>query len=254
MRIIINADDFGLSSDINKAIVKAFKERLISSTTIMTNTHAFEEACEFVFQEDLLGKVGIHLNLSEGRPVTNVMAQSELFCDEEGLFKRRRPKLFYLSKNERDILRHELQAQIDILKQKNIFPTHLDSHHHYHTEWAVAQEIITVAKKNGIRRARLSRNIGKDLTFYKSLYKNIYNNHLKRKLAFNMDYFCSIDDFYTTDTKFSDMTIIEIMTHPGLNSENILIDLGSGYLLKFLRDKIKDKYPNAILSSFQYDE
>lgn len=44
-RIIVNADDFGMSSQINHAIVEAFQKNLISSTTMMANMPAFDEAC-----------------------------------------------------------------------------------------------------------------------------------------------------------------------------------------------------------------
>ena len=79
MDVIVNADDFGISSGVNRAIVEAFKRGLISSTTIMTNAEVFEEAVDLIFSENLHGQVGVHLNLTHGKPLTERMAGNKLF-------------------------------------------------------------------------------------------------------------------------------------------------------------------------------
>jgi len=69
-KIIVNADDFGMSAETNRAIVEAFENSVISSTTLMANMPGFEEACELAHRHRLLGKIGLHLNLTSGYPLS----------------------------------------------------------------------------------------------------------------------------------------------------------------------------------------
>jgi predicted glycoside hydrolase/deacetylase ChbG (UPF0249 family) len=63
-KIIANADDFGLNDEVNQAIVEAFEKHMISSATLMANMPGFEEACELAHRHGLLGRIGVHLNLT----------------------------------------------------------------------------------------------------------------------------------------------------------------------------------------------
>src|SRR4051812_23191276 len=78
--MIINADDFGYSSSVNAAILKAFEEGLVSSTTVMANMPAFEEACAAAHERKLLGHVGAHLVLTEGETLTEPIRRCRRFC------------------------------------------------------------------------------------------------------------------------------------------------------------------------------
>lgn len=69
--IIVNADDFGLKSSVNKAIVESFNKEIISSTTIMANMPGFEEAVELAFKHEFNDRLGIHLNLDAGCHLTS---------------------------------------------------------------------------------------------------------------------------------------------------------------------------------------
>lgn len=160
MKLIINADDFGASENVNRAIVQAFQENLISSATIMTNMPGLEEACGLIERHDLYGRIGIHLNLTEGYPITKKMSMCKKFCDANGKFKFQRNRLFWLDKENKKIVYNEFEAQLNKLLDKNIIPTHIDSHHHYHTEWAIGKQVIRLAQKNNIGAVRLSRNCG----------------------------------------------------------------------------------------------
>ena len=78
-RIIINADDFGYSISINKAILEAFKNNIISTTTLLANMPGFDDACEIAQRENLTDKIGIHFNLSEGEPLTEPIKRIRKF-------------------------------------------------------------------------------------------------------------------------------------------------------------------------------
>ena len=65
-KIIVNADDFGISKEVNEGIVKGFQDGIISSTTVMANMPEFEEAMNLAKKNSKLG-VGVHLNVIDGK-------------------------------------------------------------------------------------------------------------------------------------------------------------------------------------------
>ena len=83
---IINADDFGMNSEANKAIIHSLKNGICSSTTLISNMSGFEEAVSLIKENNLNNRVGIHLNLTEGVPLTKGILKSPLFCDKMALF------------------------------------------------------------------------------------------------------------------------------------------------------------------------
>lgn len=156
-RLIVNADDFGASPQTNRAILQAFEKRLISSATIMANMPAFEEACQLARQNNLQGKLGLHLNLTEGRPLTGDIAACPRFSDASGCWRPRRTVLS-LSGEVVRLLEAEIEAQIVACQRAGIIPTHLDSHHHIHTQFGICGSVIRAAKRHGISAIRLAPN------------------------------------------------------------------------------------------------
>src|SRR3954467_827781 len=74
-RLIVNADDFGLTEGTNRAIVDAHCSGIVTSTSLLANSYAFEHAVNLAREHPSLG-VGIHLTLTEGLTVAdNVIAQ-----------------------------------------------------------------------------------------------------------------------------------------------------------------------------------
>ena len=65
-RLIINADDFGISKEVNEGIVKGFQEGIITSTTVMANMSEFEQAMKLAKKHSELS-VGVHLNIIDGK-------------------------------------------------------------------------------------------------------------------------------------------------------------------------------------------
>ena len=132
-RLIINADDFGLTERINDAIVKCHRDGIVTSTTLMANGSAFDNAIGRARTEQKLG-IGIHLNLSEGTPISDPSQLGPLI-DERGRFylspfqmlRKLMAKGIRLGKVE-----IELRAQIEKVLNAGIEVTHLDGHKHFH--------------------------------------------------------------------------------------------------------------------------
>ncbi len=156
--VVINADDFGLHPAVNRGIVRAYREGIVTSTSVMACGDAFEDAVQRLRGCPGLG-VGIHLTLVEERPV---LAPSRIpsLVDAQG----RMPRSYYgftqrwLSRRIRPSeVRCELEAQIQRVREAGIHPTHLDSHQHVHSLPGVWPMVVELARAYQIPYVRLPR-------------------------------------------------------------------------------------------------
>jgi predicted glycoside hydrolase/deacetylase ChbG (UPF0249 family) len=156
-KIIINADDFGWSEGINRAIKQAHTEGVLTSATIMPNMPAAEQAVEIAKKLPNLG-VGVHLNLMEDRPLSQDECIAALLGDE-GAFAFTPGKLAVksmLNKEVRLAIKTELAAQIEWVINKGIKPTHLDSHKHIHSFPVIFSIVCSLARSFNIGAIRWS--------------------------------------------------------------------------------------------------
>jgi hopanoid biosynthesis associated protein HpnK len=155
-RLIVNADDFGLTDKVNEAIVDGHRNGLITSTTLMAKGQAFESAVELSRQAPRLG-VGIHWNLTEGHPVAACSSIPTL-ADEEG-FRFKTPqrlwRALFLGRVKQADIERELRAQIEKILAADISPTHLDSHKHVHSLPQLGKIAVRVAREYGIGAIRV---------------------------------------------------------------------------------------------------
>jgi hopanoid biosynthesis associated protein HpnK len=156
-RIIINADDFGLCSGVNKAVAQAHTDGVLTSTTIMANMPAADEAIKLAKQMPGLG-VGVHLNVFEGKPLSK---DGDINCllNTDGSFAVSVTKLSLLSvvrRKIRNAIRTEFAAQIQWVIDNDIKPTHLDSHKHIHSFPAIFQMVCELARRFGIAAIRFT--------------------------------------------------------------------------------------------------
>jgi hypothetical protein len=223
--IVVNADDFGLNSSVNKAIADAFKQRLISSTTMITNMPGFEEACEIGEANKFQDRIGVHLNLMEGQPLTEAVRGCTRFCNASGSFNGLLEGThFKFSPGEKKAVITELTAQIEMLEKRGITPTHMDSHHHFHTSIAFLPIIIKLARMKSISAIRLNCNCSEqDTPMYKKAYKLLYNAILYLFGMAKTDYFCAIDDVERVWPSLRKGTV-EVMVHPTYSEDGTLVD------------------------------
>lgn len=222
--VVVNADDFGLNPSVNKAIAEAFRQHLISSTTMMTNMPGFKEACEIVETNALHACIGVHLNLMEGQPLTEGIRGIKRFCTASGFFNGSLEGMhFSFSPVERRAVITELTGQIEALEKCGITPTHLDSHHHFHTSAGFLPIIIKLARMKGVSAIRLNNNCCGPLPIYKKAYKILYNMALYLSGMAKTDYFCIIDDVEKVRPSLR-KGIVEIMVHPTYSEDGVLVD------------------------------
>jgi predicted glycoside hydrolase/deacetylase ChbG (UPF0249 family) len=239
-RLIVNADDFGYSEAVNGAILNSFESFLLTSTSIVANMPGFDHAVGLIRRHAFLErKVGLHLNLTEGFPLSRSLMACPLFCGGDGrLIYHRDRSLFRLSRKELAAVYDELRMQLERVLAAGIRPSHLDSHHHVHTEWAIAPLVCRLARSYGIRRIRLTRNMGPVPSRAKRWYKKFFNYWFLGRhsgLVDNTDYFGDIADmnyFLNSDSSARANSSrggqdhsFEIMVHPLFDPSGRLVDL-----------------------------
>lgn len=135
--------------------MSAFREGVLTSTTMMVNMRYVDEAVELARENPDL-PVGIHLTLLWGRPVSNPAAIPSL-VDDEGLFPRSLGTLgrrYLLGQLEPEHVKVEFRAQIHKFRQAGLEPTHLDTHKHVHCLPGVLRAMLAVARELDIGRIR----------------------------------------------------------------------------------------------------
>lgn len=128
--LIVNADDFGRSAGINRGILEAHARGIVTSTTVMINYEDAPAGLEQALEEAPDLRLGLHLTLTSGRPVSPPETVPSL-VDADGHFFPVEKLSEAASCWTADDLRRELQAQVDrFVALVGRPPTHLDSHHH----------------------------------------------------------------------------------------------------------------------------
>ena len=232
MRVIINADDYALNENVSLAICECFHRRFITQTTVMVNMPFFRQAVELSKEHGIFDRIGLHLNLTFGYPLTDDIKKSHLFCNPDGSFSARfhlsRLHRLWLPRFERMAVAKEIKAQMSRYVETGFPLMHLDSHHHSHTDIAIAEIAIPLAEQVGFKTVRLSRNlaIGSCL---KRLYKKTVNRRFRCSAMKTSDYFAGgVSDVGRVLLRgMPDATCLEVMTHPRyemINGDYVLAD------------------------------
>lgn len=156
--IIVNADDFGISPGVNKAITEGCKKGIINSTSLMVNLPCTGDAVK-LYKKELDGlNIGLHTNLTNEKSVSK-SCDIPLLVDKEGKFKNGFVKLFILSliqpKRFKQQVEIEVEAQILRAKKLEINLTHIDSHRHVHMIPSIFKVVKKLADKYNINRIRV---------------------------------------------------------------------------------------------------
>lgn len=151
-RLILNADDFGLTPGVNRAIGELHEAGALTSATLMASGPAFAHAAELARQHPTLG-VGCHIVLTDGTPVSPPASVPSLIGKDGENF---RPSLneFLLDAfrgrlRAADIYREAL-AQIQTLQRAGLRVTHIDTHKHTHIGPAIARPLLQAAEDAGV--------------------------------------------------------------------------------------------------------
>lgn len=152
-KFILNADDFGMSSYYNRAVLEGYSYGILKSASLVANGSAFEEACSEIIPACPNLGIGVHLNVIEGKPLCSdldtLVDSNNNFYNGYGAFIL---KSMY-DKNFMKQLELEFRAQIEkILAVTTV--SHIDSHVHVHAIPRIFELVCKLAKEYGIKQIR----------------------------------------------------------------------------------------------------
>jgi predicted glycoside hydrolase/deacetylase ChbG (UPF0249 family) len=155
-QLIITADDCGLSEGINETALDLYERGLLTTATVMMNFEATEHALG-LFQDVPGLRVGVHLNLTDGYPLTAGTADNGLI-QSDGRFQPRTvlfPRGVFPANTWLDAVREEMVAQIETYHaMTGRLPDHLTTHMHFHILPSLRGLVIELAEEYGIQWVR----------------------------------------------------------------------------------------------------
>ena len=158
-RLIVNADDFGRSHSVNEAVVRAHREGILTTASLMVNELASDEAIARARENPKLG-VGLHLTLLCGKSALPperipglVNARGEFGNRPVGAGMR-----YFFKRSLREQLRAEIHAQFEKFHATGLPLDHVNGHLHLHLHPAIFSILMEDAATLGIQRLRLTRD------------------------------------------------------------------------------------------------
>jgi hopanoid biosynthesis associated protein HpnK len=158
-RLIVNADDFGRSNSINQAVIRAHREGILTSTSLMVNEPAFDEAVALARENPRLG-VSLHLTLMCGHAalppekIPGLVNAGREFSNNPIAAGFR----YFFRRELREQLRQEIQAQFEKFRVTGLPLDHVNGHLHFHLHPAVFSILMQDAEQLGIRHMRWTRD------------------------------------------------------------------------------------------------
>jgi chitin disaccharide deacetylase len=156
-RLIVNADDFGLTAGVNRGIVQSHQDGIVTSTTLMACSKRFSEATAVAKDLPRLS-VGCHVVLVDGEPTADpAQIPSLLSPGSPSQFRGSLMNFAAMAASGRldeDQIEAEITAQIQQLQSAGVAVSHLDSHKHTHMFPVVLRGMLRAAKKCGVRAIR----------------------------------------------------------------------------------------------------
>ncbi len=155
-RLIVNADDFGLTTGVNRAIVECHQRGIVSSTTLMATGAQLAEAVQLASSLPTLG-VGCHVVLVDGEPLLPPREVRSLLAPGTDRFYHTATEILRAQaqgKFRPEEVEAEATAQFIRLQQHGIRLTHFDAHKHTHMFPRILCPLLKAAKTAGIAAVR----------------------------------------------------------------------------------------------------
>lgn len=232
---IFNADDFGISKGVNAAIVKAHREGILNSASLMINQKYAAEAVKLAKEMPEL-EIGLHVNLTNEYPAASAQ-EIPLLVDGQGKLKNGFVNLLLLSffkpRQLRLQVEIEMRAQIAKYLTTGLPLQHLDSHRHVHMIPQIFKTMRKLQKEFEVPRIRvmnenifntLKYNHNKSWLFDGALIKYVllrflcwWNGYKNDVYFYTLMYTCKIAKEQFSGVKIPQgYKAVEIMIHPGM--------------------------------------
>ena len=219
MKIIVNADDLGISESVDDAIFEAIQRGVVTSATLLANGPSLEKAarrtkafpnCSF----------GVHLNLTEFKPLcADSRCSLGSILDEDECFNGNSIREVPITAGMLKAVFREWCHQIEFLIRLGVEPSHIDGHHHVHTIPQMLPVLVALRRRYGIRKVRISRNMyhnGEHPTRTLLAKKHAFNWTLQVVGFKTTQIFTDLETFMNACANSAPRVITaELMTHPG---------------------------------------
>lgn len=265
MKVIVNADDFGLSNGVNKAIEEGVKRGSINSTSLMIRGDYVKEAIDIFKNLSSELSIGLHFTLTNGKSCS-LASDIPLLVDKNGYFKNGFLKLLLLSYCHpikfKQQVSMELYAQLNTIKSFNIPISHIDGHRHIQMIPAIFKLLEIAQKTHQIPRIRIINDRLIDTIRSRGDFKFLFDGGIIKWLVLKILYLWNhkISDTYFYSIlhtgrlfgkNISSIRIpkkyqqVEVMIHPARieldsapypypNPEDRLLELKDSSIIKFM--------------------
>jgi len=216
-RLLVSADDLGISSEVNHAITELARTGAITSTSVMANGPAWEQGVHSALLVPKLS-LGVHLNITQFYPLCGAKALRPLL-DADGVFRGQKVRWMAVGHDLAGAVYNEFCAQIDRIRSLGVEITHLDSHHHVHTNPWLFTVILEIQRHYGIQRVRTGWNLWTSKPIRARILKpirRIWARRLEIAAGARMTDYCS--DFatiYSLRDQLPAGSSVEAIVHPG---------------------------------------
>jgi hopanoid biosynthesis associated protein HpnK len=246
-RLIVNADDFGMTHGINRGIVEANGKGIVTAASIMVTGLAFEEAVQLARENPNLD-IGLHLSLTVGSPASNDPAVHR-YLTSHGTFRlgnRDLLKNLILHNISPSVPRREIEAQFKKAVDTRLPITHIDGHESIHLFPGIREIVLALMERYGIPFIRLSyerivlREVWKLRRWKKALinlFGLLHGRQVRRRgIRTTHHYYGTFDAGYLGKERLMAMILnlkegtSEIMCHPGYRDESFDRICGGRYL------------------------
>jgi predicted glycoside hydrolase/deacetylase ChbG (UPF0249 family) len=275
-RLVVNADDLGVSKGATLGIVKAHREGIVTSASLAVTTPFYQHAVESCVRTCPELGIGLHFTLTSGKPVS-AAERVRLLIDKNGFFRWRFTSLFgavSMQKNAALLsqIEVELEAQLAKLLASGIKPDHIDGERHVHLIPGIFEKVVSAARKHGVPFVRAGKDIGVECIrsahlpglvmgggFAKTGLLSTLSRRGRTRLVAGVSSADKVASYLYTgriDLMMKGLFalpaqegVIEMMVHPGLPEESRGIDLGNRELERYLGSEDRRRELNACIEA-----
>ena len=273
-KLVVNADDLGLSRGSSLGVLMGHREGIVSSASLVANGPDYRHAVDTVVRSCPQLGIGLHFNLTSGKPVSSPETVPTLI-DDDGFFRWRFTSLLRaLSSRRTELLQQielELEAQLDRIASDRIEVDHLDSERHVHLIPQLFQVVVAAARRRGVPYVRMGSDLGwrfirpRDLGlltrsggFAKSLLLASLQarNRKRAEDVHSCDFMASYLYSGRLDLLIPGLldrlpaaSVTELMVHPGMIEHSGDVTLGNRALERYLVDPARQRELQACIDA-----
>ena len=227
-RIVVNADDFGWHKQVTDAIFECFVNGSISQATLLVNMPYSETAVERARGLGIENCIGLHLNFTDGEPLTSPIRDFREVCDEDGKFKHHTfgNGLAPLRGSIAEAIRIEVRAQMEKYCSFSLPLMHCDGHHHIHNRLQFAYIVLPLLKEFGFKSVRNRYSIF-TRPWTRSFRGRMYIGIFEALASWNNLEFTSGFGGWDGESldKWRDFRSFELMVHPNYDAKGLNVNV-----------------------------